>query len=434
MTAPPDDEPPRAVIEAPLPHRLRATTFADDDRAAIRFILRLARALHRYGTPSHRLEDALAVVARQLGVTAEVFTTPTTLILSFGEPAALRTRMLRVEGAGLDVGRLAAVDALASDVIARRISPDEGLARIDAIEAAPAIYGRITTIAANVVSAGAFAVFFGGALADVIAAAVIGLVVGLLGLVMQRSSNQARVYEVSAAGLAAFAAVALAARWPVNPSLVTVAALLVLLPGMTLTTAMTELATRNLIAGTARMMSAVIVLLQLVVGVALGQRLAQAVFVVHATVPAPLPAWAPWVALAASAVAMTVVVQAQPRALGWIVAACALGYVGTHAGTEWLGGTGDPLGDQLGVAVGAFALGVLANAYARWLDRPAQVVLVPATILLVPGSMGLRGMTSLLDRHTLTGVDTMFAMFVTAMAIVGGLLLANATVSPRRVL
>ena len=40
-----------------------------------------------------------------------------------------------------------------------------------------------------------------------------------------------------------------------------VAALIVLLPGMTLTTAMIELATRNPIAGTARLMSAVVVLL-----------------------------------------------------------------------------------------------------------------------------------------------------------------------------
>ena len=132
--------------------------------------------------------------------------------------------------------------------------------------------------------------------------------------------------------------------------------------------------------------------------------------------------------------AITVVVQARPRALGWIAAACAAGYVGAQLGTEWLGGARDPVGAQLGVVVGAFALAVLANVYARVLDRPAQVVLVPATFVLVPGSMGLRGMTSLLDRNTLTGVDTMFAMFLTAMAIVAGMLIANATLSPRRVL
>ena len=57
-----------------------------------------------------------------------------------------------------------------------------------------------------------------------------------------------------------------------TPSIVTIAALIAMLPGMTLTNAMTELATRNLVSGTARMMSALIVLLELALGVALGER------------------------------------------------------------------------------------------------------------------------------------------------------------------
>ena len=82
--------------------------------------------------------------------------------------------------------------------------------------------------------------------------------------------------------------------------------------------------------------------------------------------------------------------------------------------------------------VGAFALGAMSNVYARWLGRPAQVVQVPAVFLLVPGSLGFRGMSSLLDRDTMNGVETLFAMFVVAIAIVAGLLVANAVVPPRR--
>lgn len=414
--------------------RARAYTFPDDERAAIRFVLALASALHRYGTPANRLEEAITVVCRRLGLSGEIFATPTTLILSFGEHAALRTRMLRVDSGELDMSKLAAVDALANDVIARRVTPDEGLARIAAITAAPPTYGRALAALAHVVSAATMAVFFGGSWLDVVGAAGVGLLLGVLGLAMQRSSNQARVYELVGAGLAAMAAHLAASQLAMRPTVVMLAALVVLLPGMSLTTAMTELATRNLISGTARLMSAVIVLLKLVVGVALGQRLAHAITTV-AVAPRPvLPAWSAWVALGVSAVAITVVVQAAPRALGWIAAACAAGYVGAQLGTGWLGGRGDPVGAQLGVVVGAFALAMLANVYARVLDRPAQVVLVPATFLLVPGSMGLRGMTSLLDRNTVTGVDTMFAMFLTAMAIVAGMLIANATLSPRRVL
>ncbi len=392
---------------------------------AIAFVLALGRALHRYGTPAHRLEEGLMVCCRRLGLDAEVFSTPTTIIMSFGDPTELKTRMQRVEGGELDMGKLAQIDALADRVAEQVISPAEGVAALDAILAAPPAFGRGISTLAHGVTAGAIAIFFGGALADVALAAAIGLSLGLLAQYVQRSTDQARVFELVGATFASFAAGVISTLWhAITPSVVTIAALVVLLPGMSLTVAMTELATRNLIAGTARLMSAVIVLLELVVGVALGERLANELVTVHQAMPVPLPAWSQPAALVAASLGVAVLVQAQFRAFGWIITACVIGYVGSRIGTVWLG--------VMGVGIGAFALGVLSNAYARLLDRPAQVVQVPAVLLLVPGSMGFHGMSSLLDRDTLTGVETVFAMFVVATAIVAGLLVSNAVVSPRR--
>lgn len=397
------------------------------ERDAIEFVLALGRALHRYGTPAHRLEEALNISCRALGLLAEVFTTPTAIIMSFGEPAELRTRMMRVEGGELDMDKLAQVDALADEVVARAIEPAIGVDRLEAIIAAPPRFGHGVSTLMHGITSGALAVFFGGGLPDVAVAGAIGLTLGLLAQYAQRSTDQARVFELVGAAFAAFSASALSSVWPaITPQLVTIAALIVLLPGMSLTVAMTELATRNLIAGTARLMSAVIVLLELVIGVALGERLAVVLVDVQQTVSIdPLPGWAPWLALAAASCGMAIIVQAQPRAFGWILGAGFIGYLGTLIGSVWLGG-------QMGVLVGAFALGALANAYARFFERPAQVVIVPAAVLLVPGSMGFRGMTSLLGRDTLSGVETVFEMFIVSIALVAGLLIANAVVSPRR--
>jgi uncharacterized membrane protein YjjB (DUF3815 family) len=172
-------------------------------------------------------------------------------------------------------------------------------------------------------------------------------------------------------------------------------------------------------------MSAVIVLLELVVGVALGEQLAKAIVTVPEIKSLPLPEWTMWLALVAAALGLAVIVQARPKQIVWIVAGCVVAYVGSRTGTAWLG-------TQFGVLGGALALGVMSNAYARWLGRPAQVIQVPAVFLLVPGSLGFRGMESLLDKHTLTGVETLFAMFVVAIAIVAGLLVSAAIVPPRR--
>ena len=370
-----------------------------DEADRIELVLLLARALHRYGTPAHRLEEAITVICRDLE--------------------------MRVEGGELDMDKLEQVDDLADDVAAQKVSPAEAVARIDQILAAPQQYGRAISTVMHGLTAGSLAVFFGGGLADVAVASVIGVMLGLLALVAMRSSDQARVFELVGAAFVAFTAGVASAFVPISPTLVTLAALIVLLPGMALVVAMTELATRHLIAGTARLMSAVIVLLQLVVGVALGERAALAIVDVIPAVPVGLPGWSQWLALCVSALGMAVVVQAQPRAFAWILAAAIVGNVGARLGVEWLG-------PQMGVLVGAFAAGVLANAFARARQRPAQVVLTPAVLLLVPGSMGFRGMASLLGRDTLTGVETVFEMFVVAVAIVAGLLVANAVVSPRR--
>ncbi len=392
---------------------------------SIAFVLALGRALHRYGTPAHRLEEALRVCCHRLGLEAEVFSTPTTIIMSFGAPTELRTRMLRVEGGELDMGKLALVDALADEVAAFKIHPTDGVRRLDAILKGKPQFGRALSTAAHGLTCGSLAVFFGGSLVDVGLASLIGIALGVLAQLLARSTDQARVFELVGAAIAAAAAGLLSAVTNISPSIVTVAALIVLLPGLSLTVAMTELATRSLIAGTARLMSAVIVLLELVIGVALGERLAAALVTVHTAPPAPLPAWATAIALVIASLGVSILVQARFRAFGWILAACVTGYLGTRFGTAWFG-------PQMAALGGALALGVLGNGYARWLDRPAQVVTVPAVLLLVPGSMGFRGMTSLLDRDTLTGVETVFAMFVVAIAIVAGLLVANALVSPRR--
>jgi uncharacterized membrane protein YjjP (DUF1212 family) len=396
------------------------------DESAIGFVLALGRALHRYGTPAHRLEQGLQNCCDRLGLEAELFTTPTTIIMSFGRPTELRTRMMRVEGGELDMGKLASVDQLAEDVAAHRMSPADGVIELDKIIKAPSQFNRPTGTLMGGITAASLAVFFGGGIEDVAAAGAIGLVLGLLIQYLARSIDQARVLELVSAAFAAFAAAVGAAFWPsIDPSLVTVASLVILLPGMSLTVAMTELATRNLMSGTARLVSAIIVLLELVVGVALGEQLAHAVVHIPPNSPISLPEWTRWLALITSSFGIAVVVQAKWKQIGWIVGACTIGYVGSRSGTAWLG-------SQMGVLVGAFALGVVSNLYARYMDRPAMVVQVPAVFLLVPGSLGFRGMSSLLDHDTMSGVETMFAMFVVALAIASGLLIASAVVPPKR--
>src|SRR5207247_10757491 len=135
----------------------------------------------------HRLEEAVLECAGRLGLSAEVFTTPTTIIMSFGAPTDLSTRMMRVEGGELDMAKLARIDALADAVASQRTSPAAGVHELAEILASPRQFGRALSAVSYAMTVGSLAVFFGGSLADVAVAAVIGLGVGVLAQYAQRS-------------------------------------------------------------------------------------------------------------------------------------------------------------------------------------------------------------------------------------------------------
>jgi uncharacterized membrane protein YjjB (DUF3815 family) len=52
-------------------------------------------------------------------------------------------------------------------------------------------------------------------------------------------------------------------------------------------------------------------------------------------------------------------------------------------------------------------------------------VLVPAMLLLVPGSIGFLSLNALMERQALAGIQTAFSMMLTAVALVAGLLIAG---------
>ena len=391
------------------------------------FTLRLGQALHRYGTPAHRLEEQMRLVSQRLGLEARFFSTPTSIFASFGPPEALRTSLIRVEPGEMDLGRLARLDALVEEVIRGRLSAEEGAERVEAVLAEPPRYGSPLLLVCWALAAGGGARLFGGGPREMGVAALISLLVGGLELWTRRQPSTVWVLEPVAAILSsALAVVAASLVGPLSVQVVTLAGLIVLLPGLSLTVAINELATRNLISGTSRLTGAALVFLELGFGVALGTRLSELLPLPAKLGPVTaLPEWTEPLALVSMLFAVSILFRARPRDWGWIALAGTLAYAGSRLGAQ-------VLGPQLGAFVGALTVGLVTNLLARVRNRPAVITLVPAIMLLVPGSIGFRSMESLLARDVLAGVDTAFSMLMVAVGLVAGLLFANALVQPRK--
>jgi uncharacterized membrane protein YjjP (DUF1212 family) len=402
---------------------------SSEAKAGIRFVLQLGHALHRYGTPAHRIEEVMTVLSRRLGIPGRFVSTPTSISASFGPPEALKSTMIRADPGEVDLNRLALIDALVNQVLQGRCGLVEGTWRLDEILDAPARYGPAVIVVNYAICACFGAQLFGGGLAEMVAGAVLGAFVGVLAVIAGKHAAFGRVLEVSSAvGASALAVVGARLIAPYSTGVATLAALIFLLPGLTLSVAMTEVATRNLISGTSRLMGAIVVFLQLAFGVALGQKIdillpsgPEQVAIV------PLPEWVYPITLVMVVFSLAILFRARLRDVGFVLVAGVFAYYASSYGARYIGA-------ELGAFVGALALGILSNAYGRLLDRPAMVVNTVAIMLLVPGALGYRSLESLIQANLLPGIDLAFRSLLVLVGLSAGMLVANSILPPRRLL
>lgn len=396
-----------------------------DPRAA--FVLALGRALHSSGETANRLEDLLEQVSRRFGIQAQFFITPTSIFAAFGPEDQQRTHLIRTEPASPDLGQLARLDTVVVRVLRGELEPGTGLAEIRLLQSSPKPSAAFRISGYALASACAARVL-GGGLREVLVSGGVGLVIGLLSRLAEQREGVRGLFEA----LASFAGALLVGVIAhliggLAPLITALASLIVLVPGMSLTNAVAELTTRHLSSGTARLMSAFMVFIAMGFGAALA---AQLVLVVLGPPPAatvvPLPAWTEWLAIVAASMAFGLLLRASPRDFGWILLACLIGFAAARLSSQLLG-------PELGTFMGALAVGMASSLLARWADKPVAITEVPGILILVPGSIGFRSISAMLEKEIVSGVETAFRVLMIAMSLVAGLLVANLLVRrPRR--
>lgn len=406
-----------------------ALTEAESHHDATEFLLRLGSALHASGASANEMEQTLTAIAARLGLdNAQVLSSPTSLTLAFGPHGQQRVSVLRMEPGSLHLGRLTLLAAVAERVLGGELGPRDGLDQLAVVRSAPTRYGPSRTVGANALASGAFACILGGGGVEIGVALGIGAVTGLLELVATGHERVESVFKPLAAFAASFIAGAVAARIaPFSSGLATLAGLIVLIPGLALTTALRDLSMHQLHTGTARLSSALMTFLSIGFGVALGGQVS-AVWLGPARFaePGPLPGWTFMLAVVVSSLTFVVTLRVQPRDAGWVLLAGILAVTVGRIGTSALG--------PLGAFVGGLAVGLAGNLYARLTKRPAAVVQVPGLLMLVPGSIGYHSFNAFIQADAPSGANLAVQMFLIGVALVYGLLFANLLAPPRRLL
>lgn len=407
--------------------RSQTSRFKVEPEDAVNFTLQMAQALQRRSLPAHRIENTMERLNDRLGMNGRFYSSGGMLLASFGDDANQRTFILKVPAGEVDLEKLDQLDSVAASVASGQMTPHQGISALAMIEATPDRYPGWLNALCFMLSSGGAARLFGGGWREVLIGALIGLMVG----VMVESTARFRSLGSVLTPLCAFLAMLVA----INASLVlgpfslyisTVTGLIVLIPGMSLTTALTEMATGHPVSGTARLSNAMVVFLMMGFGVALAAKLMElaGVRVTNAD-PVNLPVWTQWLALLLASSGFLVLFRAKPSDIGWVISTVLLAFFGARFGNQFLG-------TQLGGSLASFAVTIGGTLFSRSQNRPASIFMVPGVMLLVPGSLGYRSMSALLAHDTLQGLETAFTMTLVAISLVAGFVAANFVLPPKR--
>ncbi|VEG54543.1 Uncharacterized conserved protein [Mycolicibacterium aurum] len=385
------------------------------------FLARLGAAMIAAGYPIGMVRRTLAVSADGYGVSREMLVLPNYIQLGGGDNTGGTT--LRVASAERDL-RFDQTFPLATLVKAaegHQVTADEGLAELDRIDALPPRFPAWAFVAGYTLQSAAFALILQPNPVALMAATVLGFGVGLLGLVARRSEPLTQLLPVVAAFLVALCAF-LGGRWLHlgEGSLRALApALVMFLPGAAITLAVIELSSRDVIAGSARLVAGGMRLAQLAFGILIAAQVAglTADELSVATVDRFGP-WAPWLGCAVYAIGLFLFHGPPTRFMVWMLLILYVSYAGQLVADAVLGSYASGFG-------GGLTLTLCALLLAQRPGTPsAATLLLPGFWLLVPGSLGFIGVTELIGTNSAGAVAvTVISMISIALGIQAGLLL-----------
>lgn len=410
----PDAPPPAvdAVAADPHPAARQAET--------VRFLVALGQALVDSAAPIVQVNRTLERVAAVNDLPdTQVVTFPTALLVSVAGEGGVHTA---VSGAGSRTLRLDQVQDvldLADGAVRGDVRPRDGLGVLATTLAAPPPSTPLVRLVGYLAIAAGLSMVLGGGWADVLVATVLGGAVAAVVLLTGRVPGAYQGLLVAACAFLVSVPVLLLARTglPVGLLAPLVAPLVTFLPGAQLTTGVIDLATRQMIAGSARLAAGIMQLVLLALGITAAAGLVGVPATEVGTASAHPLGWAgPWVGVLVYAVGVVLHNDARRTSLPWIAVVLLTAYAGQVVG-------GLLLGAVVSAFVGALAMTPVAMLAASRARGPAFLVaFLPGFWVLVPGALGLVGVTSALGQGTEQAVTTIVTTGTTMVAISLGVL------------
>ncbi|KAH9077334.1 hypothetical protein EDB83DRAFT_2217931 [Lactarius deliciosus] len=455
-----------------------------------KFLMKLARCLMEFGAPSHRIESQLVAAARILEVDAEFIHLPNLIIVCFGDPETKtsETHFLRCSGR-LALGNLHKVHRIYRRVVHDEMSARQATEELQELSKSRPIYGLWTRcFIAFWLSAIICPLSFGGSFLDMFVAGFGAFLLSALQLtVVTKNTLYANVFEITIGIFVSFLARGLSSFHSqiFCYSAISSAGIVGILPGYLILSSSLELASKNILCGSVKMVYALIYTLFLGFGLQIGSdlyllfdvntrhRLASlsaaltrtivytgnfvadnatlmgqdlpphgSFTFINGTEPSlehmyegcyrppefqwylqPFPFWSQFINVPLFAMLLSLTNLQPWREFDMVVMVVisCISYVANKAANHFIFNRSDVVS-----AIGAFAVGLLGNIYSRTFGGTAFTVMVTGVLFLVPSGL------SQADGGAITasgnGIDIGSAMIAVTIGITVGLFMSQALV------
>ena len=384
------------------------------------FLVDLGSSMTVAGESVDAVRVKLVTIARAYGVTdVDFIVLPLALFVQTGTGETARLQMRSQVNRTLRFDQIAELYRLADHASRALITPTEGLAELRRIRATRPRFGWVVRTLGHAVLTTGLAFLLQPTETVVIFSFVLGLLIGLLKL--PNLPTLRLVFPVIASFIAS-TIIFVASRHigGMNPIRALIPPIATFLPGGMLTTGTVELAAGQMISGASRLVTGIVQLMLLAFGIVA----AAAVVDVPSSVLVDNPVttlgwWAPWVGLLILAIGNYLHFSAPVHSLPYILIVLVVAFLGQRFGAEVFSA-------ELSGFFGALAM----TPVVLWFDGlrngpPALITFLPGFWMLVPGAVGLIGVTQIVGSDPTLGLQDFAAALTTIVSIALGVLIGT---------
>ncbi|EPQ62626.1 Bgt-4333 [Blumeria graminis f. sp. tritici] len=379
-----------------LEDEIRITVHIAETLSRQNYLLKLCRSLMLFGAPTHRLEEYMRMSARVLEIQGQFLYIPGCMIISFDDTTTHTTEVKLVKTVqGVNLGLLKDIHDIYKEVVHDVIGVEEATQRLDRLNnLGPKHSPWVLVLVHGLASASVAPFAFEGRYIDLPFCFILGCILGFLQLIVApRSDLYSNVFEITAAVLTSFLARAFGSIRGGHYlcfSAMAQSSLALILPGYMVLCGSLELQSRSMVAGSVRMVYAIIYSLFLGFGITIGTAFygildSNATSATTCAKPG-LSIYEKWPWVPVFTLSLCIINQAKWKQTPAMLIIGFAGYIVNFFSAQKF-----PSSAQISNALGAFAVGVLGNLYSRMRHGVAAAALLPAIFVQVPSGLAASG-------------------------------------------